>query len=70
MAMKKRFYRVNGQMMGYEASGVKRDFLKDHIEPLTTKIDQTRIKKKDPSAGATEFVSDSDHVDHGGLGCL
>ena len=39
MAMKKRFYSVNGQMMGYEEGGVKKDFLTDHLGSITAEID-------------------------------
>jgi hypothetical protein len=42
MAMKKRFYSVNGQMMGYEAGSVKKDFLTDHLDSITT---QTASRK-------------------------
>jgi RHS repeat-associated protein len=42
MAMKKRFYSVNGQMMGYEEGGVKKDFLTDHLGSITAEIDQNQ----------------------------
>ena len=42
MAMKKRFYTVNGQMMGYEEGGVKKDFLTDHLGSITAEIDQNQ----------------------------
>jgi RHS repeat-associated protein len=42
MAMKKRFYSVNGQMMGYESGGVKKDFLTDHLGSITAEIDQNQ----------------------------
>ena len=70
MAMKKRFYSVNGQMMGYEASGVTKDFLTDHLGSITAEIDHTQTKTHDPSPGASDLSLDSDHVDQGGLGCL
>ena len=40
--MKKRFYSVNGQMMGYESGGVKKDFLTDHLGSITAEIDQNQ----------------------------
>jgi hypothetical protein len=70
MSMKKRFCSVNGQMMGYGASGVKKDFLTDHLGSITAETDHTQVKAHEPNIRATEFVSNSDHVDHGGLGCL
>ena len=47
MAMKKRFYSVNGQMMGYESGGVKKDFLTDHLGSITAEIDQTQTRTFD-----------------------
>ena len=47
MAMKKRFYSVNGQMMGYEEGGVKKDFLTDHLGSITAEIDQTQTRTYD-----------------------
>ena len=47
MAMKKRFYTVNGQMMGYEEGGVKKDFLTDHLGSITAEIDQTQTRTYD-----------------------
>ncbi len=47
MAMKKRFYSVNGQMMGYESGGVKKDFLTDHLGSITAEIDQTQTRTYD-----------------------
>jgi RHS repeat-associated protein len=42
MPMTERFYSVNGQMMGYESGGVKKDFLTDHLGSITAEIDQTQ----------------------------
>jgi hypothetical protein len=64
MAMKKRFYSVNGQMMSYEEGGLKKDFLTDHLVSITAEIDQTQTRTYD-----SEYT-DSDHVDQGGLVCL
>ena len=47
MAMKKRFYSVNGQMMGYEEGGVKKDFLTDHLGSITAEIDQSQTRTYD-----------------------
>jgi RHS repeat-associated protein len=44
MAMKKRFYSVNGLMMGYEEGGVKKDFLTDHLGSITAEVDQTQTR--------------------------
>jgi hypothetical protein len=38
MPMTERFYSVNGQMMGYESGGVKKDFLTDHLGSITAEI--------------------------------
>jgi hypothetical protein len=70
MSMKKRFCSVNGQMMGYGASGVMKDYLTDHLGSITAEIDHTQTKMHDPSPGASDLSSNSDPVDHGGLGCL
>jgi RHS repeat-associated protein len=40
--MTERFYHVNGQMMGYESGGVKKDFLTDHLGSITAEIDQNQ----------------------------
>jgi RHS repeat-associated protein len=40
--MTERFYSVNGQMMGYESGGVKKDFLTDHLGSITAEIDQNQ----------------------------
>jgi RHS repeat-associated protein len=42
MAMKKRFYHANGQMMAYEEGGVTKDFLTDHLGSITAEIDQNQ----------------------------
>ena len=42
MPMTERFYSVNGQMMGYESGGVKKDFLTDHLGSITAEIDQNQ----------------------------
>jgi hypothetical protein len=39
--MTERFYSVNGQMMGYESGGVKKDFLTDHLGSITAEIRPT-----------------------------
>jgi hypothetical protein len=44
MAMKKRFYSVNGQMMGYESGGEKKDFLTDHLGSIIAEVDQTQAR--------------------------
>ena len=44
MPMTERFYSVNGQMMGYESGGVKKDFLTDHLGSITAEIDQTQTR--------------------------
>ncbi len=64
MAMKKRFYSMNGQMMGYESGGVKKDFLTDHRGSITAEIDQAQTGPYD-----TDF-SDSSGLGDGGLVCL
>ncbi|NBX95157.1 MAG: hypothetical protein EBQ88_00040 [Betaproteobacteria bacterium] len=47
MPMTERFYSVNGQMMGYESGGVKKDFLTDHLGSITAEIDQTQTRTYD-----------------------
>jgi hypothetical protein len=47
MAMKKRFYNVNGQMMAYEAGGAKKDLITDHLGSITAEIDQTQTRTYD-----------------------
>ena len=47
MPMTERFYSVNGQMMGYESGGVKKDFLTDHLGSITAEIDQTQTRTFD-----------------------
>ena len=47
MPMTERFYSVNGQMMGYEEGGVKKDFLTDHLGSITAEIDQTQTRTYD-----------------------
>ena len=42
MAMKKRFYHANGQMMAYDEGGVTKDFLTDHLGSITAEIDQNQ----------------------------
>jgi RHS repeat-associated protein len=47
MAMKRRFYTVDGQMLAYEESGVRKDFLTDHLGSITAEIDQTQTRTYD-----------------------
>ena len=47
MPMTERFYSVNGQMMGYESGGVKKDFLTDHLGSITAEIEQTQTRTYD-----------------------
>ena len=42
MPMTERFYSVNGQMMGYESGGVKKDFLTDHLGSITAEAGTLR----------------------------
>ena len=42
MAMKKRFYTMNSQMMAYDEGGVTKDFLTDHLGSITAEIDQNQ----------------------------
>jgi RHS repeat-associated protein len=47
MAMKKRFYTMNSQMMAYDEGGVTKDFLTDHLGSITAEIDQTQTRTYD-----------------------
>jgi hypothetical protein len=47
MAMKKRFYTMNSQMMAYDEGGVTKDFLTDHLGSITAEIDQTQARTYD-----------------------
>ena len=47
MPMTERFYSVNGQMMGYESGGVKKDFLTDHLGSITAEMDQSQTRTYD-----------------------
>ena len=47
MAMKKRFYSVNGQMMACESGGVKKDFITDHLGSITAEMDQSQTRTYD-----------------------
>ena len=40
MPMKKRFYHIEGQMVGYDEGGVRKDFLTDHLGSVIAEVDQ------------------------------
>jgi RHS repeat-associated protein len=40
MPMKKRFYHVEGQMVGCDEGGVRKDFLTDHLGSIIAEVDQ------------------------------
>ena len=42
MPMTESFYTVDGQMIGYESGGVRKDFLTDHLGSITAEIDQNQ----------------------------
>ncbi len=44
MAMKKRFYSVDGQMVGYEEGGVRKDFLTDHLGSIIAIMDENEVR--------------------------
>ena len=44
MAMKKRFYTVDGQMVGYEEGGVRKDFLTDHLGSIIAIMDENEVR--------------------------
>ena len=41
MALKERYYTVDGQIVGYKKSGVRKDFLTDAFGSVTAEVDQT-----------------------------
>ena len=41
MALKERYYTVDGQIVGYRKSGVRKDFLTDALGSVTAEVDQT-----------------------------
>ena len=47
MAMKKRFYTMNSQMMAYDEGGVTKDFLTDHLGSITAEINQSQTRTYD-----------------------
>jgi RHS repeat-associated protein len=47
MAMKKRFYTMNSQMMAYDSGGVTKDFLTDHLGSITAEINQSQTRTYD-----------------------
>ena len=47
MAMKKRFYTMNSQMMAYDEGGVTKDFLTDHLGSITAEISQSQTRTYD-----------------------
>jgi RHS repeat-associated protein len=47
MAMKKRFYTMNSQMMAYDEGGVTKDFLTDHLGSITAEINQAQTRTYD-----------------------
>ena len=47
MAMKKRFYTMNSQMMAYDEGGETKDFLTDHLGSITAEINQSQTRTYD-----------------------
>ena len=41
MALKERYYTVDGQIVGYKKGGVRKDFLTDALGSVTAEVDQT-----------------------------
>jgi RHS repeat-associated protein len=64
MAMKKRFYTMNSQMMAYDEGGVTKDFLTDHLGSITAEIDQTQARTYD-----TRYSAYGRNIWSTGTGC-
>jgi RHS repeat-associated protein len=47
MAMKKRFYTMNGEMMAYDEGGVTKDLITDHLGSITAEINQSQVRTYD-----------------------
>jgi RHS repeat-associated protein len=45
MAMKERYYTIDGQMIGYKDAGGRKDFLTDALGSVTAEVDQTGATK-------------------------